>query len=185
MDKGAENYQRYLAGDDEGLVEIIKDYQDGLLLFLNQYVNNMEVAEELTEDTFVRLFTKRPHFRPNASFKTWLYVIGRNLAISHLRRQKRHGMLLEERDQNTKDRELLEQKFLREESRIRVHKALEGISPEYGRILYLKYFEELTNEEIARLLKKTKRQVENQLYQAKLAARKSLEKEGFGDEELF
>jgi len=190
MDKGAFDYQRYLDGDDEGLVEIIKDYKDGLELFLNRYVGDLEIAEELTEDTFVRLFTKRPHFRPNATFKTWLYVIGRNLAISYLRKRRKVLMEpFEEQDIRLQNQAsnimVLEQEYLREERRIQVHRMLLELSPEYGRVLYLKFFEELTNEEIARILKKTKRQVENQLYQAKRAMREVLEREGIDNEECF
>lgn len=186
MDEGAASYQRYLEGNDEALVEIIRDYKDGLILFLNRYVNNVFVAEELAEDTFVRLFTKRPRFRPDASFKTWLYVIGRNVAISYLRRAKRFSPeSLEGRPKDLADEDLLEQSYLREERKLRVHSALSKVPAEYGRILFLKFFEELSNEEIARVLGKTKRQVENQLWQAKQATKKALEREGFGDEELF
>ena len=49
MDNGASSYRRFLEGDDNGIVEIIRDYKDGLILFLNQYVNNIYVAEELAE----------------------------------------------------------------------------------------------------------------------------------------
>ena len=80
---------------------------------------------------------------------------------------------------------VMEQEHLREERRIQVHRMLSELSPEYGRVLYLKFFEELTNEEIARILKKTKRQVENQLYQAKRAMREVLEREGIDNEECF
>ena len=62
MDNGASSYRRYLDGDDKGLSEIVGDYKDGLILYLNQFVNNFCVAEELTEDTFFRLITKKPKF---------------------------------------------------------------------------------------------------------------------------
>ena len=48
MDNGASSYRRFLEGDDSGIVEIIRDYKDGLILFLNRYVNNIHTAEELT-----------------------------------------------------------------------------------------------------------------------------------------
>ena len=60
MDNGASSYRRFLEGDDKGLVEIVGDYKDGLILYLNGYVNNIFIAEELTEDTFFRLITKKP-----------------------------------------------------------------------------------------------------------------------------
>ena len=47
MDNGADSYRRFLNGDDNGIVEIIRDYKDGLILFLNRYVNNIHIAEDL------------------------------------------------------------------------------------------------------------------------------------------
>ena len=76
MDNGAISYRRFLEGDDNALEEIVEDYKDGLILFLNGYVNNIYIAEELTEDTFFRLITKRPRFSGKSSFKSWLYAIG-------------------------------------------------------------------------------------------------------------
>ena len=52
MDHGAGSYRRYLAGDDEGLHEIIREYRAGLILYLNSFVQNIHTAEDLTEDTF-------------------------------------------------------------------------------------------------------------------------------------
>ena len=62
MDNGASSYRRFLDGDDKGIAEIVGDYKDGLILYLNVYVNNIFIAEELTEDTFFRLITKKPRF---------------------------------------------------------------------------------------------------------------------------
>ena len=70
MDSGADSYRRFLDGDDEGLAEIVREYKDGLILYLNGYVNNLYIAEELTEDTFFRLitrnFSRRSFCRRNA-----------------------------------------------------------------------------------------------------------------------
>ena len=52
MDNGASSYRRFLDGDDKGIAEIVGDYKDGLIIYLNSYVNNLFIAEELTEDTF-------------------------------------------------------------------------------------------------------------------------------------
>ena len=50
MDNGASSYRRFLDGDDKGLAEIVRDYRDGLILYLNGVVNNISVAEELMEE---------------------------------------------------------------------------------------------------------------------------------------
>lgn len=55
MDNGASSYRRFLDGDDNGLVEIIRSYNDGLTLYLNSFVHNLSVADELSEDVFVKI----------------------------------------------------------------------------------------------------------------------------------
>lgn len=185
MDHGASSYRRYLDGDDQGLVEIVQNYKDGLILFLNRYVNNLHQAEELTEDTFFRLVTKRPRFSEDASFKTWLYTIGRNLALNHLKRTgKRPAVPLEEVDLLRREEESLERAYLREEQTIQLHRALSRLKPEYGTVLYLKFFSEFSNEQSARVMKKSRRQIENLTYQAKRALKAELEQEGFEYEGL-
>ena len=93
MDNGASSYRRFLDGDDSGLAELVRDYKDGLILYLNGFVQNMHTAEELMEDTFFKLMVKKPRFREKYTFKTWLYTIGRNIALDHLRRNARQTLL--------------------------------------------------------------------------------------------
>ena len=90
MDNGASSYRRFLEGDDDGIVQIIKEYKDGLMLYLNSFVQNIHLAEDLTEDTFVKLIAKRPRFSGKSTFKTWLYAIGRNVALDYLRKNAKH-----------------------------------------------------------------------------------------------
>ena len=78
MDNGASSYRRFLDGDDSGMVELVRDYKDGLLLYLNSYINNLSIAEDCVQDTFIKLAIKKPKFRGDCSFKTWLYTIGRS-----------------------------------------------------------------------------------------------------------
>ena len=93
MDKGSIAYRRFLEGDESGLEQIIVSYKDGLILYLNTLVGNIALAEDLAEDTFVRLFTRRPRDKGTGSFKTWLYTIGRNVAIDYLRHQYRFDQI--------------------------------------------------------------------------------------------
>ena len=84
MDNGASSYRRFLDGDDKGIAEIVGDYKDGLILYLNGYVNNILIAENLTEDTFFRLITRKPRYSGKSTFKSWLYAIGRNVAVDFI-----------------------------------------------------------------------------------------------------
>ena len=190
MDNGACSYRRFLEGDDEGVVEIIRDYKDGLILFLNRYVNNVHIAEELAEETFFRIIIKKPRFVKKASFKTWLYTIGRNTANNYLKHAGRtlHADL-EDLDRlsgkiETPEIESLEKAYIREEEKIIIHRALANINPDYGKVLYLKFFENMSTDEIATVLKRNKRQVENLIYQSKRALKSELDREGFHYEGL-
>ena len=185
MDNGACSYRRFLDGDDKGIAEIVGDYKDGLILYLNGYVNNIFVAEELTEDTFFRLITKKPKFSGKSTFKSWLYAIGRNVAIDHIRRNSKILDAPIEDMENYLSEELsLERSYIKEERKIIVHKALSQLATDYRVVLWLVYFEGFSNKEAAIALKKNARQIKNLLYRAKQSLKSKLEKEGFIYEEL-
>lgn len=185
LPNGESSYRRFLTGDDNGIVEIVRDYKDGLMLYLNSFVRNLTVAEELCEDTFVKLAVRRPHFRENSSFKTFLYTIGRNTAIDYLRKTHGNVIAIEElSDTLNDDRESLEQSYIREERKIAVHRAMETLKSEYQQVLWLTYFEELSNKETAAVMKKSVHNIETLVYRARNALKTALEKEGFEYEEL-
>ena len=173
MDNGASSYRRFLDGDDKGIEEIVGDFKDGLILYLNTFVNNLYIAE----DTFFRLLIKKPRFAGKSSFKSWLYSIGRNGA------KKSSYTPIEDMEAYLADESDLEQSYIKEERRIMVHKALSNLSSDYRQIIWLVYFEELSHEESAIVMKKSSRQIRNLLYRAKQALRSELEKEGFVYEE--
>ena len=172
-------------GDDSGIVDIIKEYKDGLILYLNGFTGNIHTAEELMEDTFVKLITKTPKFSGKCSFKTWLYTIGRNVAIDSLRRRSKiFETSIDEYADLSGEEEGLEQAYIREERKITVHRALRKLKPEYQQVLYLIYFEGFDNAGAAAVMKKSKRQIENLVYRAKMSLKSELDKEGFIYEKL-
>ncbi|MDO4863818.1 MAG: RNA polymerase sigma factor [Ruminococcus sp.] len=186
MDNGASSYRRFRDnGDESGLVEIIRDYKDGLILYLTSIVGNIHTAEELAEDTFVLLGTKKPRDKGGGSFKTWLYTIGRNIAIDYLRKyRKRTFVTLEDSAELVSEEEEVESLYLRKEQQITVHRAMRRLSPEHQQVLWLVYFEELSNKEAARVMRRSVRSVESLLYRARKSLKAQLEMEGFDYEKL-
>ena len=185
MDNGASSYRRFLDGDDKALAEIVKDYRDGLILYLNGIVNNISLAEELMEETFFRIITKKPRFNVKSAFKTWLYTIGRNVAIDCLRHNaKQSDVSVEELENYSQDEYDLERLYIIEERKIAVHRALKKLNTEYRQVLWLLYFEDMTNADAAIVMKKNSRQMKNLVYRAKSALKSELDKEGFVYEEL-
>lgn len=140
----------------------------------------MSVAEELTEDTFVKLLIKKPNDRSGASFKTWLYTIGRNVAIDWLRKNlKGREISYDEAIEVKSDERSLEENYYAGEISLAVRQALEEIKPEYKQVLWLFYFEEFSVPEIAKIIKKSKNNTSVLLHRAKEALKKQLEKENF------
>ncbi len=185
MDNGASSYRRFLDGDDDGIVAIVGEYKDGLILYLNGYVNNIYIAEELTEDTFFRLITKKPKFSGKSSFKTWLYAIGRNVAVEYIRHNaKILNTPVDDMENCLADEKDLEESYIKEEQKIAVHRMLSRINPDYRHILWLVYFEGFSNKEAALIMRKNERQIRNLLYRAKQALKTEFNKEGFVYEEL-
>ena len=179
MENGASSYRRFLDGDDIGMAEIIKAYKDGLIFYLDSIVRDAHVAEDLMVDTFVKLVTKKPIFRGKSAFKTWLYAIGRNVAVDYLRKNgKIHPVSLEDVANYLPDEADLEREYLREEQRISIHRAIRRLKPDYSQVLYLVFFENLSNAEVAAVMNKSKRYVEKLIYRAKQALKTELNKEG-------
>lgn len=185
MNNGASNYRRFLDGDDQGIVEIIKEYKDSLILFLNSYVHNIHVAEDLAEDVFFSLVVKKPKYSPNYSFKTWLFTIGRNRAINALRFRTKFISTDSADIVNLQKEELdIEKAYIKKQDKILLHQTIQRLLPRYSEVLYLAYFELLSVQEIAGVTKKSVKQISNLLYRAKGALKSQLEKEGFEYEEL-
>jgi len=185
MDNGASSYRRFLDGDDKALTEIVRDYKDGLIFYLNGFVNNIFIAEELMEETFFKLITKKPRFSAKYSFKTWLYTIGRNVAIDYMRHHSRYTNIpLEDMENYLSDEFDLEKSYIVEERKIVIHRMLKKLHPNYRQILWLIYFEGFSNAEAAAVMKMNSRQVKNLVYRAKKALKSELDKEDFVYEEL-
>lgn len=186
MDTGAESYHRFREqGDESGLAEIIRDYKDGLIFYLSGYTGDLHIAEELAEDTFVRLGTRKPKDRGGSSFRTWLYTIGRNIAIDWLRKQKRRGAVsIDEVPEPTDEEADLERACIREERKILVHRALNCLKPEYRQVLWLLYFEGFSTREAASILGKSVHNTETLAYRARQALKEKLKAEGIDSEDL-
>lgn len=182
MDNGAGSYRRFLDGDDYAIGEIIEEYKDGLILYLNSICNDLNTAEEITEETFIRIAIKQPDFSGKSSFKTWLYSIGRHTAVDYIRKHRRFHFISFHECADIPDRTDIECELIKSEQEKILHNAIRSLKDDYRQVLYLSYFEDMNNEEIADIMKKKRRQIENLIYNAKKALKSQLEKEDFNYE---
>ena len=189
-EKGGEAlYRQYLGGDKDAFEPIVGLYKEGLIRFLHHLVGDWHAAEDLSEDCFVELIVHPRRYRFHSSLKTYLYAIARHKAMSHLRRCKARPALSLDALPSGEDTGGAAGGFPEPEAdrerRETLLSALEGLPKEYGDVLYLRYFDGLSGEEIARVMKKSVKQVYNLSSRAKSALKSRLEKEEWPYETSF
>ncbi len=184
MDSGAASFRRFLDGDESGFDEIIGLYHDSLIYFINRYVNNFATAEDLAADTFMELLIHKKRYSFKSSFKTYLFSIARHKAVDHIRREKRFSSMPEEEmPEDSTDIDVVERSVISSEEKRKIKEISEGLCEDYATYLHLAFFEEMDNEDIAQIMKKSKKQMANLSYRAKNALREALRKEGICYEE--
>lgn len=88
--------ERYIAGDERAIEEIVMKYQRQIYAFVYRMVNDMEDAKDLTQKTFIKAIKGIRGFRKEASFKTWLYQIAVNTGRNHIRERGHEEVELQE-----------------------------------------------------------------------------------------
>ena len=182
MDKGAEYYAAYLSGDGSGLEKIVGSYKDGLILFLNGYVRDIYLAEDLCEDTFFRLMVKRPHYDGSTSFKTWLYGIGKRLAFNFIKRNKVIKFSNEEEAVRQADEYSLEESYVKTERHAALHECIKLLPEDERALIWLTYFEDVSVKDAAKLLGKSENSISAKLYRIRKKLEKMLTERGYGNE---
>ena len=178
MDNGKDCYLRFLAGDEDGLVGLLRLYRSGLILYVNTFTHNIFDAEDVVQDVFVKLCLKKPRYRDSASFKTWLYTIARNKALDFLRKKNAHDAPEAIDDADLADEEAaVEESYLQQEKQQLVREAMRALKPEYAQVLFLTYFEDLSNQQTAKIMKRSVHSVETLNYRARKALKLLLEQE--------
>ncbi len=175
---GNECYRRYLSGDNNAFDEIMEAYHDCLILFINKYVGNYSVAEELAADCFVEIIVHKKRFLGNSDFKTYLYSIGRHKAIDYIRKDAKKKTVAPDEIFEVSADEHIEESFIDDEEKRILHAAIEKLPQDYKAAVYLIFFEELSYDAAAKVLGKNKKQIDNLIYRAKAMLKKILSEGG-------
>ena len=178
MCDGSGSYNRFLSGDRDAIDEVIRDYKDGLIYYIYSITGNMDISEEAATDVFIKLYVDKPKFKGGGAFKTWLYTIGRNKALDHIRKKSKIPQIPIEDAYNVSAEENIEQNYIQQEEDSRLRRIVSRLKPEYSQILCLVYFENFDNSEAGKIMKKSSKQIRDLLYRAKNALKRELEKEG-------
>lgn len=160
------------AGDLDAFDGLVRQYQGKLYGYLYRVSRNAADAEEMTQETFVKAWDGLGGFRGAASFKTWLFRIATNLCINRLSRRKPLEPLTEEISAGRRDEP--EENFRQQLLGECINRALGCLPADQRSALVLSIYEELSHDEIARVMGRSEASVNMLLYRARMSVRESL-----------
>jgi RNA polymerase sigma-70 factor (ECF subfamily) len=176
--------ERLAAGHDAALNDLMERHATPLFHFLCRMLGNEDDANDLAQETFVRVFRARRNFRTNEIFSTWLYTIAANLARNHFRWRSRHpnvsleaespgsgqtlGSTIPARDPAPNEQTLVAERA----SAVRA--AVGRLPDDMREAIVLCEWEERSVAEAAAILETTPKAVESRLYRARQILRERL-----------
>lgn len=167
-----------LAGDQRAYTRLMAVYRENIYFMMLKMVSNRDDAEDLTIEAFGKAFKRLQQYRPDYAFSTWLFKIASNNCIDFLRKKKKakhisidEGIQNDDGDDIALDIESKglnpEQAFVKEQRIEEMHRIVEQLKPKYRTLVELRYFKELSYEEIATELELPLGTVKAQLFRAR------------------
>ena len=179
MDNGASSYRRFLDGDEAAFDDILNEYRDSLTFFINRYIHDIAASEDIAIDCFMELIVHRHRYNFRTTLKTYLFMLGRSRAIDYIRHKNRLKTVeLSDAESEPADCTELEDTVLADERARVINEALKKLPIDMSVAVALVYFEGMSYDEAAKVMKKNKKQVDNLLYRAKAQLRSLIGKEG-------
>ncbi len=152
---------RLCEGDDSALAQLVKRYQNDVFRFCLHYLRHLETAQEITQETFLRVFSARERFDPARTFRPWVLSIARNMCLNVIKRNKVAPMeSLEGLEQASAAAQPhwapatehpLEGVLVDERHRALL-RIVNALPPESRELLVMRYFEQLSAREMAEAL---------------------------------
>jgi RNA polymerase sigma-70 factor, ECF subfamily len=160
-------------GRDAAFRELIRRYERPVFSLIFRMVRDRELAEDLAQDTFIKVLNHIDRYRPEFKLSSWLFKIANNVAIDHLRRRHLDTVSIGQQESALDE---LEAKELGSA----IERAIAALRPEYRSCIMLRHVEGRSYEEIAATLDLPLGTVKTYIHRARHELRRALEqaKEG-------
>jgi RNA polymerase sigma-70 factor (ECF subfamily) len=176
--------KRLAAGQDAALNDLMERHATPVFHFLCRMTGNEDDANDLAQETFVRVFKSRGSFRTNEKFSTWLFTIAANLARNHFRWRSRHPAISLETE-STETKQALgstlpseapapNEQALAAERAAAIRAAVGKLPEDLREAIVLCEWEDHSVAEAAMILETTPKAVESRLYRARGILRERL-----------
>jgi RNA polymerase sigma-70 factor (ECF subfamily) len=181
-DRDSELMLRVRDGDQGSFELLLEKHRGPLIHFLNRMVQNDAVAEELTQEVFLRIYKSRGNYEPSAKFTTWLFRIATHLAVNWIR-DGRNEKSQTSLDKETTDgasrqvpdrRRTVEQELLYQAKLREVRQAIYGLPVKQRAAVMMHKYEEMEYAQIAGVIGCTESAVKSLLFRAYKALRARL-----------
>ena len=172
----AELYKEFLNGNEEAFNNIIRKYRKPLISFIMRFIKNIEVAEDIAQDTFVYVLMNKTEYDFKYSLKTYLYTIAKCRAINYLKRERK-VVSYDEAYMREKEEIYIDEDLIKEENKKEIYEAIGKLKKSYQIVIYLKDIEGLKYKEISRILNKTVPQLKMMTHRARKSLEKTMRKE--------
>jgi RNA polymerase sigma factor (sigma-70 family) len=167
--------QRATSGDQRAFAELMDRYRDAIYYMLLKMVNNASDAEDLTIEAFGKAFKNITQYAPNYAFSTWLFKIATNNCIDFIRKKKANHVSLNHNDEEHEKASIdiqapvmdPEETLINEQKIKLMRSVVSKLKPRYRKLIELRYFNELSYEEIAEELELPIGTVKAQLFRAR------------------
>ena len=150
---------RFQAGDERAYIELVNRYKDKLLNFVFQFLGDIEQAEDVVQDTMLRLYEKKHYYKEIAKFSTWIYTIARNLANTELRKRKRRKTTyLSQMSKEERQYEIpavqddVDQSLHNEFINDRIQSAINNLPEHFKLVIILRDIQELSYDDISNIV---------------------------------
>jgi RNA polymerase sigma-70 factor (ECF subfamily) len=163
-------------GSQKAYADLMQRYKDSIYFMVLKMVNNKEDAMDLTVETFAKAFEKLEKYQPDYAFSTWLFRVATNNCIDFIRKKKLntqsiHGMMDEDGEevqlQIKADVLNPEETSIKKQQTEELKLLIQSLPPRYRNLITLRYFDELSYEEIAQQLDLPLGTVKAQLFRAR------------------
>lgn len=170
----SEDEKRWIArarqGNDEAFTQLVEVYQRPVFNLCYRMLGNPSEAEDAAQETFIRAYTQLASYDPDRKFSSWLLSIASHYCIDQLRRRRFSVISWDDLppwrwlpDPNPQPEEMT----LRHEAQRHVRELLDTLAPDYRAAMVLRYWHELSYEEIAEALESTVPAIKSRLFRAR------------------
>lgn len=163
--------QEVLNGNTMAFGELIKRYQSQVYSLSLRMTGITEDAEDITQNVFLKVYSKLSNYNPEFRFFSWIYKTAINESINHINARK-YSRLNDNIDFINED--IAENRIIKDQRNEQIRRSIFRLKPKYRVVIVLKYFEELSYDDICTITGLPVKTIKSRLFEARNILRKSL-----------